>query len=338
VTAPANRRVVLARVPDGVPVAGDFRLAGTEIPEPGPGEFVSRTLWLSLDPYVRGVISGRHISADKVGVGDVVVGSTVSEVVASRHPDYLPGMLVVDRNGWQEYGVSDGEGVRVLPADGAPPSLALGILGMPGLTAWSGLKFLARPHAGETVVVSAAAGPVGSMVGQIARLHGARAVGIAGSREKCDLVIGAFGFDACIDYRNEDLRERLAATCPDGIDVYFDNVAGDTLAAALGRLAFGARIVLCGMIDQYNRSGEPPPGPNLGPVIAARAHIHGLVVYDYYERQDDFLAEATPWYRDGLIRAREDVAEGLENAPAAFCRLMRGENVGKALVRVAEAA
>jgi len=308
------------------------------MPAPAPGEFVSRTLWLSLDPYVRGVISGRHISADKVGVGDLVVGSTVSEVLVSRHPDYRPGMLVVDRNGWQEYGVSDGQGVRVLPADGPPPSLALGILGMPGLTAWSGLKFLARPQAGETVVVSAAAGPVGSMVGQIARLHGARAVGIAGSREKCDLVVGAFGFDACIDYRNEDLREGLAGTCPDGIDVYFDNVAGDTLAAVMGRLAPGARIVLCGMIDQYNRSGEPPPGPNLGAVIAARAHIHGLVVYDYYEHQEAFLAEASGWYGDGLIRSREDVAEGLENAPAAFCRLMRGENVGKALVRVAEAA
>ena len=335
-TASVNRRVVLARVPEGVPVPDDFRLTESELPEAGPGQVVSRTLWLSLDPYVRGVISGRHISADKVGPGDVVVGSTVSEIVASRHPDYRPGVLVADRNGWQEYGLSDGQGMRVLEADGPPPSLALGILGMPGLTAWAGLRFLARPAAGETVVVSAAAGPVGSMVGQIARLSGARAVGIAGSAEKCELVTGTFGFDECIDYRREDLRERLATTCPDGIDVYFDNVAGDTLAAVMGNLALGARIVLCGMIDQYNRSGGPPPGPNLGPVIAARAHIHGLVVYDYYDRRDEFAAEAGAWHRDGLIRAREDVTDGLENAPEAFCRLMRGENVGKALVRVAE--
>ena len=333
----ANQQVVLARVPEGVPVPEDFRLTDGPVPEPGEGEFLSRTRWLSLDPYVRGVISGRHISADKVAPGDVVVGSTVSEVVASRHPDFRPGMLVVDRNGWQQYGVSAGEGVRVLAPGGPAPSLALGILGMPGLTAWSGLKFLAEPGPGETVVVSAAAGPVGSMVGQIARLRGARAVGIAGSAEKCRLVTGTFGFDDCIDYRREDLRERLAETCPDGVDVYFDNVAGDTLAAVMGRLSLGARIVLCGLIDQYNRSGEPPPGPNLGPVIGARAHIHGLVVYDYYDRWEEFLTEATAWYRDGAIRAQEDVAEGLEQAPAAFCRLMRGENVGKALVRVAEA-
>lgn len=336
--APANRRVVLARVPEGAPVPADFRLTEAPVPEPRDGQFVSRTLWLSLDPYVRGVISGRHISADVVGPGDVVVGGTVSRVIASRHPDYPAGTLVADHNGWQDYGVSDGEGVRVLDPDGPPLSLALGILGMPGLTAWAGLTFLAPPRPGETVVVSAAAGPVGSMAGQIARLRGARAIGIAGSARKCALVTERFGFDACIDYRHGDLRTHLAETCPNGIDVYFDNVAGDTLAAVMGRLAPGARIVLCGMIDQYNRSGEPPPGPNLAPVIGARAHIHGLVVYDYYDRWDEFLAQATAWYRAGEIHAHEDVTEGLEHTPAAFCRLMRGENVGKALVCVAEAA
>lgn len=334
--ATVNRCVVLERYPDGVPVPADFRLTEAPMPQPGNGRFLSRTLWLSLDPYVRGVISGRHLYSERLVPGDVVVGATVSEVVSSRHPDFHPGMRVLDRNGWQEYGVSDGQGVRVLDPDGPSASLALGILGMPGLTAWAGLRFLAKPADGETVVVSAAAGPVGSMVGQIARIRGARAIGIAGTPEKCALVTGTYGFDACIDYRREHLRSRLAQLCPDGIDVYFDNVAGDTLAAVLGNLAQGARIVLCGMIDQYNRN-EPPPGPNLGPVIGARAHIHGLVVYDHYDRQDEFLAEATSWYREGRIRAREDVTEGLAHAPEAFCRLMRGENVGKALVRVAEA-
>jgi NADPH-dependent curcumin reductase CurA len=250
-------------------------------------------------PYIRGVISGRHMDSTPLSPGDVIVGRTVSEVVDSRHPDFEVGDFVLGANGWREYALSDGSGVRKLDADAAPLSTALGILGMPGLTAWAGLYHLGEPEPGDTVVVSA-----------------------------------EFGFDACIDYKTQDVRSALGEVCPEKVDVYFDNVAGDTLTAVMGNLALGARIVLCGMITQYNSDGPAPPGPNLAPVIGARATVRGLVVYDHQDKEADFLRQSTEWLRQGKLAYREDVAEGLEQAPAAFCRLMRGENVGKAIVSV----
>lgn len=332
----ANHQVILKTFPEGVPEPGHFEATETTVPEPRDGEYLSRTLYISLDPYVRGVISGKHVYQDRVAIGDVVIGRTVSQVVTSRHPDFAVGDIVVDANGWQEYAISTGKDVRQVDPELAPISTAIGILGMPGLTAYAGMTWLAKPRPGETVVVSAAAGPVGTMVGQIAKIHGCRAVGIAGSDEKCRLVTEDLGFDACINYKTQDLRAALEETCPDRVDIYFDNVSGDTLAAVMSRLALGARIVLCGMITQYNIPGAPPPGPNLGPIIGARASMLGLVVYDYYDRWDEFASQAAEWFAAGKLKYKEDIAEGLAAAPAAFCRLMRGENVGKALVHVAD--
>ena len=330
---PVQRQIQLVRRPDGAPVVEDFTVAEAAVPVPDDGEFVSRTQWLSLDPYLRGVISGRHLGANAVMPGDPLPGGTVATVVASRHPEFSPGDQVLCRNGWQEFGLSDGQDVRRLHGEDIPSSTALGILGMPGLTAYAGMMRLARPRPGDTVVVSAAAGPVGCVVGQIARIGGCRVVGIAGSQEKCQVVIEKFGFDACINYRESDLLAELAKHCPDGVDVYFDNVGGDTLEAVLGQLAIGARVVLCGLISQYN-ADQPPPGPNPAPIIIARASVHGLVVYDHEDLEPEFLERATRWVRSGELKYLEDIQEGLENAPEAFCRLMRGENLGKSLVHV----
>ncbi len=331
-----NLQVVLREYPQGLPEPGHFELKKGERPVPADGELLSRTLYISLDPYVRGVISGKHLYADRVGLGDVIVGRTVAQVVESHHPDFKAGDLIACDNGWQEYKVSDGSGARKLAADIQPLSLHLGILGMPGLTAYAGMTFLAKPQPGETVVVSAASGPVGSMVGQIAKIHGCRAVGIAGSDAKCAFVTDSLGFDACINYKKGNLVEALKNVCPEKFNVYFDNVAGDTLDAVMSNLAIGARIVLCGMITQYNVSGTPPPGPNLARIVGARASMLGLVVYDYYDRWDEFAGTAEAWFKAGKLRFKEDVVEGLDNAADGFCRLMRGENFGKAIVKLAD--
>lgn len=329
-----NLRVLFARRPRGLPIPEDFRLDETEVPSPGPGEFLSRTLWLSLDPYYRNVMKGSQLYAERLEPGMPMIGETVAEVVESRHPDFAPGDFVAVRNGWQAYAVSNGAGVRKLDPAMAPLSTALGVLGMPGLTGYVGLVYLGEPKPGQTVVVSAATGPVGSTVGQVARLVGARPVGIAGSDEKCDYAVRELGFAACVNYRRGELRAQLEAACPDGIDVYFDNVGGDTLAALLARLALGARVVLCGMIEAYSMEA-PPPGPFLGPVVGARATLKGLVVYDWLHKAAEQRKVVSAWIREGRFRYREDITEGLERAPEAFCRLMRGENFGKALVRVA---
>ncbi len=324
----------MARRPQGLPVVEDFALDEAPVAAPGEGQFLSRTLWLSLDPYYRNVMKGSQLYADRLEPGMPMVGETVAEVVQSRHPGFAAGEFVAVRNGWQAYALSDGTGARKLDPAMAPLSTALGVLGMPGLTGYAGLVYLGEPKPGQTVVVSAATGPVGSTVGQVARLVGARAVGIAGSDEKCAYAVEELGFAACVNYRKGDLREALAATCPDRIDVYFDNVGGDTLSAVLTRLALGARIVLCGMIEAYS-ADTPPPGPFLGPVVGARATMKGLVVYDWLHKADEQRRVVSAWIREGRFRYREDVTEGIAGAPAAFCRLMRGGNFGKALVRVA---
>jgi hypothetical protein len=333
----SNRRILFARVPQGLPVPGDFGADEVDVPAPPDGQFLSRTLWLSLDPYYRNVMKGSQIYADRLKPGDPMVGETVAQVVESRHPDFKAGEFVAVRNGWQSYALSDGKGARRLDPVAAPLSTALGVLGMPGLTGYAGLVYLGEPKPGQTVVVSAATGPVGSTAGQVARLVGARAVGIAGSEEKCRFAVETLGYSACVNYRDGDLKAQLKAACPDGIDVYFDNVGGDTLVAVLANLALHAKVVLCGMIEAYSMD-KPPPGPFLGPVVGARATLKGLVVYDWLHKQPELLRVVSGWIRDGSFRYREDVTEGLENAPEAFCRLMRGENFGKALVRVATAA
>jgi NADPH-dependent curcumin reductase CurA len=329
-----NRRITFARSPKGLPVPDDFGADETAIPTPGPGQFLSRTLYLSLDPYYRNVMKNSQIYADRLAPGDVMVGETVAQVIESRHPEFRAGDLVAVRNGWQQYALSSGQGARKLDPSIAPVSAALGVLGMPGLTGWAGTVHLGQPLPGQTFVVSACTGPVGSTAGQVARHMGARVVGIAGSAEKCDYAVRELGFAACVNYREGDLAAQLKAACPDGIDVYFDNVAGDTLAAVTRNLALGARIVLCGMIEAYSMD-TPPPGPWLGPVVGARAIMKGLVVYDHMHRMAEMTRVVSGWIREGSFRYREDVTEGLANAPEAFCRLMRGGNFGKALVRVA---
>ena len=331
--ADRNQRITFARTPKGLPVPEDFGADETAIPVPGPGQFLSRTVYLSLDPYYRNVMKNSPVYTDRLAPGDVMIGETVAQVLESRHPDHAPGDYVAVRNGWQQYALSSGQGVRKLDPSAAPVSTALGVLGMPGLTGWAGTVHLAQPLPGETVVVSACTGPVGSTAGQLARHMGARTVGIAGSAEKCDYAVRELGFAACVNRKDGDLAAALKAACPRGVDAYFDNVGGATLQAVIGNLATGARIVLCGMIEAYSMD-MPPPGPWLGPVVGARATMKGLVVYDHLHRMQEMTRVVSGWIREGSFRYREDVAEGLASAPAAFCALMRGRNFGKALVRV----
>ena len=328
-----NQRITFARSPRGLPVPEDFGADETAIPAPGPGQFLSRTIYLSLDPYYRNVMKNSQIYQDRLAPGDVMVGETVAEVIESHHADYKPGDIVAVRNGWQQYAVSAGQGVRRIDPSLAPIAAALGVLGMPGMTAYAGTVFLAAPLPGQTFVVSACTGPVGCAAGQIARHMGARVVGIAGSKEKCEYAIRALGFEACVNYKDGDLVAALKAACPDGIDVYFDNVGGSTLEAVTRNLAMGARIVLCGMIEAYSLD-TPPPGPWLGPIVGARATMKGLVVYDHMHKFSEMQRVLSRWIREGSFTWRDDVTEGLSLAPEAFCRLMRGQNFGKALVRV----
>jgi NADPH-dependent curcumin reductase CurA len=331
----SNRRILFARVPQGLPAPGDFASDTIEAPSPGPGQFLSRTIWLSLDPYLRNVMKGHALYGVALRPGDPMHGETVARVVESRHPEFAAGEYVVARNGWQQYALSDGQGVRRVDPQSAPLSTALGVLGMPGLTGYAGLTCCGEPQAGETVLVSAATGPVGSTAGQTARLLGARAVGIAGGKDKCRYAVEELGFAACLDRTQGDLAAQVRDACPGGAHVYFDNVGGDVLAAALANLARGARVVLCGMIEAYSLDVPPAHGPFLGPVVAARATVRGFVVYDHLHRMNEMQRVIGGWMREGRFRYREDVTVGLENAPAAFCRLMRGGNFGKSLVRVA---
>jgi NADPH-dependent curcumin reductase CurA len=336
---PINRQICLAARPVGAPVPGDFALVETPIPQPGPGQILLKTLWLSLDPYMRGRMSGAKSYAAPVELGQVMTGGTVSRVLASHHAGFKPGDIVEGRTGWQEYALSAGEELRRVDPALAPLSTALGVLGMPGMTAYTGLLNIGQPKAGETVVVAAASGAVGSLVGQIARLKGARAIGIAGGPEKCAYVTGELGFDACLDHRSPTVKADLAAVCPKGIDVYFENVGGAVWEAVLPLLNPFARIPVCGLIAHYNAT-ELPPGPNMVPalmrsVLSNRLTLRGFIVYDFAAQEQEFLTEVGTWLRDGKIRHREDIVEGIEQAPAAFIGLLQGRNFGKMLVRVA---
>ena len=327
-------QITLQRTPVGLPEASDFAFGHAELPQPEEGQVLVRVLALSLDPYLRSAMAGRHLSAS-IGIGDLVRGEGLVEVLASRHPAMAAGEQWVAACGWRSHALLDAAAVaqaRRLPAWLDRPTLALGGLGMPGLTAWAGLNRLADARAGDTLVVSAASGPVGATVGQLAKIKGCRVIGIAGGPEKCAWVTGVAGFDACIDYRDEDLRQALDRLCPEGVDVYFDNVGGDTLLALLERLALGARVVLCGLMAQYN--GAAPTAINPALLIRARATLRGLVVYDHWDALEQMLSEMKAHYLAGRLQFREDIAEGLQSAPAAFVRLMQGRNQGKALVRL----
>jgi hypothetical protein len=330
-----NQQILLKSRSVGEPKESDFALVETPIPEPGEGEVLNRTIYLSLDPYMRGRMSDRESYASPLELGSVMVGGTVSQVVKSNHPQFSVGDFVLGYDGWQAYGVSKGETLRKLDPNQAPISYALGITGMPGMTAYFALLDIGQPQAGETVVVSAASGAVGSVAGQIAKLKGCRAVGVAGSEEKCDYVVKELGFDACINRKTQDLSSALKAACPNGIDVYFDNTAGAILEAVLQQINLGARIPLVGLISQYNAENSPP-GPNLMPLLVKRALIKGFLVGDYQQRQAEFVNDVSQWLQEGQLKYKEDVVEGLKNAPHAFMGLLQGKNFGKLIVRVTQ--
>lgn len=334
-----NRQVLLKRRPVGEPTVDDFEIVDGAMPAPKDGQILCRIIYLSLDPYMRGRISGARSYAAPVEIGQVIVGATVGEVVESRSPHYATGDIVAGYGGWQSYFVAAESrapgpfALRRLDPKQAPISSALGVLGMPGMTAYVGLLDIGRPQPGETVVVSAAAGAVGSAVGQIARIKGCRAVGVAGSADKCAHVVKDLGFDACVSYRAPDFPAQLREACPKGIDVYFDNVGGDVLKAVLGLVNLNVRIPLCGAISQYNATA-PPSGPSLAPLIGTRGLIKGFIVSDHGDRIADFMRDVSAWIREGGLRYREDIVEGLHRAPEAFIGLLRGKNVGKMLVKV----
>lgn len=334
------RRFVLASRPVGEPKEQDFRLEDFAIPVPGPGEMLLRTLFLSLDPYMRGRMSDAKSYAAPVAIGGVMEGGTVSEVIASNNPAFAKGDVVLGRSGWQTHAVSDGSNLRRIDPSLAPISTAIGVLGMPGMTAYAGLLEVGKPKAGETLVVAAASGAVGSVVGQIAKIKGLRAVGIAGGPEKCSYVTDVLGFDDCLDHRVPDLPGRLAAACPEGIDIYFENVAGPVLDAVLPLLNTFARIPICGTIAHYN-DAAPPAGPNRLPavwrmILTKRLTVRGLLVSDFAALHGDFLRDMAQWVKEGHVKYREDIVEGFEHAPRALIGLLRGENFGKLVVRVAE--
>jgi NADPH:quinone reductase len=330
-----NRRVTLASRPNGFPKESDFALEEGTIPLPEAGEVLVRNLWVSVDPYQRGRMSQARSYARSLELGDVITAQTLGKVVESRDGRFNQGDLVVGQLGWQDYAAARGGALRRVYDGLDPPSLALHAVGATGLTAYFGLLDVGQPKPGETVVVSGAAGAVGQVVGQIAKLAGCRTVGIAGGQEKCAYLRDVYSYDAAIDYKGDDLRSALKEACPDGVDVYFDNVGGEITQAVIPRLNVHSRIAVCGQISQYNLE-QPAPGPGFGFTIVFRTRVQGFLVSDYAHRYDEAASRLARWVAEGKIRWREDVTEGLENAPRAFIGMLKGENQGKALVRVAE--
>jgi NADPH-dependent curcumin reductase CurA len=336
-----NRRIVLAERPQPRATLASFRLETAAIPDLREGEVLLCTLWLSLDPYMRGRMSDAPSYAAPVATGGVMTGQTVSRVESSRNPAYRPGDLVLAQSGWQEFAVSDGRDLNALPAGLTRPSWALGILGMTGFTAYMGLLDIGKPRPGETVVVAAATGAVGSTVGQIAKLEGCRIVGIAGGAEKCRWAVDELGFDACIDHRSPGLAEQLAAACPNGIDVYFENVGGKIFRAVVPLLNPHARIPVCGLIAQYGtdtKTAETDWVPTLmRTILVKRITMRGFIIFDDYgPRFDEFSTTMQAWLSEGRIKYREDIVHGLENAPRAFLGLLEGRNFGKLVVSLCE--
>jgi NADPH-dependent curcumin reductase CurA len=329
-----NRAVTLAARPAGVPALTDFALVEQPVPEPGPGEVLVRILWTSVDPYQRGRMSTARSYARSVELGEVMTAQSLGEVAESHDSRFEEGDLVVGQLGWQDYAVARGGTLRRVPPALDPPTLALHVVGATGFTAYFGLLDVGRPKPGDTVVVSGAAGAVGLVVGQIAKLAGCRTVGIAGGQEKQRDLRDVYGYDAAVDYKTEQYRATLKEACPKGVDVYFDNCGGDISAALYPRLNVGARIVVCGQISQYN-AVVPEPTFHPGLLIVFRARMEGFLVTDYAARFDEAAARLARWVAEGKIQWREHVTEGLENTPRAFIGMLNGENRGKALVRVA---
>ncbi|MGI9366475.1 MAG: NADP-dependent oxidoreductase [Rhizobiaceae bacterium] len=339
-------QIVLAARPVGVPKPSDFRLETVATPEPGPGQFLARVIWLSLDPYMRGRMDAGKSYAQPIELDAPMEGGGVAEVIASRHDGFQEGDFVQARLGWQTHALSDGEGARKLDPSIAPLSTGLGVLGMPGMTAYVGLNIHGQPKSGETLVVGAATGAVGSLVGQLAKHQGLRVVGVAGGAEKCSYAVEQLGFNACIDHRAaadaRQLREQLSKSCPDGVDIYFENVGGKTLEAIIPLMNMFGRIPVCGMIGWYNDGGlgaGNTEGPNLLPwlwrsILVNRLSVRGFIVSDHYEQFPQFLKDIAPMVQSGAITYRETIAEGLANAPEAFLNLLKGGNFGKQLVAI----
>ncbi len=335
-----NQRIVLASRPVGAPTPENFRLEREALPDLADGQVLLKTLYLSLDPYMRGRMSDAPSYAAPVEIGEVMTGGAVSRVERSLNPKFQEGDLVVGATGWQSHSISDGRALIPLPSGLPSPSMALGVLGMPGMTAYMGLMDIGQPQAGETLVVAAASGAVGSVVGQVAKIKGLKVIGVAGGADKCRYVVDELGFDACLDHKAEDFAEQLARACGDGIDIYFENVGGKVFDAVLPLLKPKARIPVCGLIAQYNAT-EAPSGPDRMPLLqrtllTKRVRMQGFIVFDDYgDRHAEFFKAMAPWVREGKMKFREDLVDGLEQAPEAFIGLLEGRNFGKLVVRVA---
>jgi NADPH-dependent curcumin reductase CurA len=333
---PMNRQITLAARPAGYPKESDFNLVQAHVPVPGSGEMLIRIIYLSLDPYMRGMMDDRKSYVPSLQIGDLMPGGTVGKVLQSNHPGFVKGDIVEGRLGWREYAVSDGQELRKVNPQIAPVSTALGVLGMPGLTAYFGLLEIAKPQPGETVVISAAAGAVGSVVGQIAKIKGCRVVGIAGSDTKINYLVGELGFDAAFNYKSvENYFEVLHEICPDGIDVYFDNVGGAITDAVFRLLKPRARVSVCGQISLYNLE-RPEAGPRLLPyLLVKQARAEGFLIFQFADRYSEALQQLTEWLQAGRLKYREDIVDGLENAPRAFIGMLHGRNLGKQLIKLA---
>ena len=340
-TTLTNRQIILKSRPKGAPTKDTLEMITSDIPTAGEGQMLLRTEFLSLDPYMRGRMSDAPSYAAPVEIGGVMVGGTVGQVVTSHLDGFKPGDFVMAYSGWQDYALSNGVGVANLGQSPAHPSWALGVLGMPGFTAWAGLTKIGAPKAGETIVVASATGPVGATVGQIGKILGCRVVGIAGGAEKCAYAVADFGFDACIDHKAADFDEQLKAATPDGIDVYFENVGGMVLDAVIPQLNPNARVPVCGLISQYNATGLPA-GPDrmnwlMGQILRKKIKFQGFIIFDDFGHlYPEFAAQMAAWVEAGKVKYVEEIIDGLEAAPAAFIGLLNGENFGKRVIRVGE--
>lgn len=331
-----NRQVFLASRPVGMPTRENFKIVNSSIPEIDQGEVLIRTIYLSVDPYMRGRMTGIKTYIDPFEVDKVLNGGVVGKIVESKNEHFQVGDIVEGQLNWADYSVSNGRHLRKVDSDLAPISTALGVIGMPGLTGYFGLLDIGKPKEGETVVISGAAGAVGSVVGQIAKIKGCRVVGIAGSPEKISFLKEELGFDAVINYKTDNIKQALKEACPNGIDVYFDNVGGEITDLVLRRMNFHSRIALCGDISQYNNE-KIEFGPRIQSILVTRSILmQGFIVSNYYKRFNEGYHDLGKWVREGKIKYRETVVEGLENAPDAFIGLFHGENIGKQLVKVSE--
>ncbi len=332
--ATMNKQVLLASRPQGPVTEENFRIVETPVAKPDRAEILVKNEWLSLDPYMRGRMNDVKSYVPPAQIGEVMVGQTVGEVIESRDPDFTSGDKVLTQLGWQLYGVARGTDIKKIDAERVPASYYLGVLGMPGITAWFGLSEIGQPKPGETLVVSAASGAVGSVVGQLAKIKGCRVVGMAGGPAKCDYVVRELGFDACIDYKAGGLLEALRAACPAGVDVYFENVGGEMLDTVLRVMNLFSRIVVCGLIAEYNAT-EPYRYRNLRAVLVNRIRMQGMIVFDWKDRYGEAIKELAGYLAEGKLKYRESVIHGIDNAPKGLIALLKGENFGKQLVKLA---